>query len=66
MTKRAGIIIIGDEILSGLVQDSNAFMHIEDYNLMITLESYESNSLQNAFQELTNSLPSDTIVRVED
>lgn len=45
---------------------SYPFMNIEDYSLMITLESYESNSLHDAFQELTNSLPSDTIVRVED
>jgi len=45
---------------------SYPFMNIEDYTIMITLESYESNSLQDAFQELTNSLPSDTIVRVED
>lgn len=66
MTERAGIIIIGDEILSGLVQDSNAFMHIEDYNLMITLESYDRNSLHNAFQDLMSSLSSDNIIKVEE
>lgn len=45
---------------------SYPFMNIEDYTIMITLESYESNSLQDAFQELMKSLPSDTIVRVEE
>jgi len=41
-------------------------MNIEEYNLMITLESYESNSLQDAFQDLMHSLPPDKIVKVEE
>ena len=45
---------------------SYPFMNIEDYNLMITLESYDRDNLHNAFQDLMSSLSSDTIVKVEE
>jgi len=45
---------------------SYPFMNIEDYSLMITLESYDRNSLRNAFQDLMNSLPPDKTVKVEE
>ncbi|MDH5202160.1 MAG: molybdopterin-binding protein [Nitrospirota bacterium] len=45
---------------------SYPFINIEEFNLMITLESYESNSLQDAFQDLMHSLPRDKIVKVEE
>ncbi|MBM4141549.1 MAG: competence/damage-inducible protein A [Nitrospira sp.] len=45
---------------------SYPFMNIEEYNLMIIIESYDRDNLQNAFQDLMSSLSSDKTVRVEE